>query len=86
MKKAFRNAFNALKKQGVPVKEYIDHDRYNFWISAEEPNSHQFCDYYDGAFIPDWEFGVSPVITETLRKYGLFAEWQNPAQLNVWEA
>lgn len=31
------------------------------------------------------KLGVSPVITGTLRKYGLFAEWQNPAQLTVWE-
>ena len=84
MKRNFRLAFNALKKQGVPVKEYWD-DQPNFWISAEESDSYKFCDYYDGYQIPDWEFGVSPVITETLRKYGLWAEWQNPAQLNVWE-
>lgn len=84
MKRAYRNAFNALKKLGVPVREYW-YDEDNFWISAEESNSHEFCDYYEGYRIPDWEFGVSPVITQTLRKYGLFAEWQNPAQLSVWE-
>jgi len=83
MKRDFRNAFNALKKLGVPVREYGG-DEPNFWITAED--GHDFCNYYDGHMIPDWEFGVSPVITQTLRKYGLFAEWQNPAQLTVWEA
>ena len=85
MKRAYRNAFNALKKLGVPVREYWT-DEDNFWISAEDSDSYKFCNYYDGHMIPDWEFGVSPVITQTLRKYGLFAEWQNPAQLSVWEA
>ena len=85
MKRDFRNAFNALKKLGVPVREYHGEEP-NFWISAEESASSDFCNYYDGHMIPDWEFGVSPVITGTLRKYGLFAEWQNPAQLTVWEA
>ena len=83
MKRAYRNAFNALKKLGVPVRETNDGE--SFWISAEDSESYRFCDYYDGYLIPDWEFGVNPLITETLRKYGLFAEWQNPAQLNVWE-
>jgi len=82
MKRAYRNAFNALKKLGVPVRQYHT-DEDNFWISAED--GHEFCDYFDGYRIPDWEFGVSPVIFNTLRKYGLFAEWQNPAQLSVWE-
>jgi len=85
MKRAYRNAFNALKKLGVPVREYWT-DEDNFWISAEESNSYAWCDYFDGYRIPDWEFGVHPAITNTLRKYGLFAEWQNPAQLSIWEA
>jgi len=84
MKRDFRNAFNALKKLGVPVREYHGEEP-NYWISAEESASSEFMNYYDGHMIPDWEFGVSPVITQTLRKYGLFAEWQNPAQLTVWE-
>ena len=83
MKKNFRTAFNRLQKLGVPVRE--TNDGLRFWISAEESDSYKFCDYYDGYMIPDWEFGVSPVITETLNKYGLWHEWQNPAQLNVWE-
>ena len=85
MKRNFRLAFNALTKLGVPVREFNYNGEDKFWISAEDSESYRFCDYYDGYLIPDWEFGVSPVITDTLRKYGLWAEWQNPAQLNVWE-
>jgi hypothetical protein len=84
MKRNFRTAFNRLKKLGVPVREYRD-EQPNFWISAEEDTSSLWCDYFDGYRIPDWEFGVNPAITTTLRELGLFAEWQNPAQLTVWE-
>jgi hypothetical protein len=84
MKRPFRNAFNALKKLGVPVREYHE-DKYNFWISAEDSDSYKWCDYYDEYRMDDWEFGVHPLIRETLKKYGLFAEWENPAQLSVWE-
>ena len=31
------------------------------------------------------EFGVSPVITKTLAKYGLHAEWINAGELGVYE-
>ena len=85
MKRNFRSAFNALKKLGVPVREYNYNGEDKFWISAEESESYRFLNYYDGYRIPGWEFGVSPAITDTLRKYGLWTEWQNPAQLNVWE-
>ena len=89
MKRNHRLAFNALKKIGAPVYERSDIE--NFQISAEGIYGEYdrdtiWADYYDGRNIPDWEFGVNPLITETLRKYGLFAEWQNPAQLTVWEA
>lgn len=84
MKRNFRTAFNRLQKLGVPVKEYGGEEP-NFWISAEEGGSYLWCDYFDGYRIPDWEFGVHPAITSTLRELGLFAEWQNPAQLTVWE-
>ena len=71
MKRAYRTAFNRLTKLGVPVRETNDGE--SFWISAEDSESYRFCDYYDGYLIPDWEFGVSPVITKTLRDLGLFA-------------
>lgn len=85
MQAKYRNAYNALKKLGVPVFTNADHeDRGNFGISAEEPESFEFVNYYSMA--SDWVFGVSPVVENALRKYGLFAEWQNPGALSVHEA
>jgi len=82
MKRDYRNALNALNKLGVP--NYQRSDMEHFAISAEEPDSYKFCDYY--AYMrDDWEFGVSPVITETLAKYGLHAEWINAGELGVYE-
>jgi hypothetical protein len=82
MKRNYRNAFNALNKLGVPT--YQRSDMEHFAISAEDADSYKFCDYY--AYMrEDWEFGVSPVITDTLRKYGLHAEWINAGELGVYE-
>jgi hypothetical protein len=82
MKRAYRNALNALNKLGVPT--YQRSDMEHFAISAEDAESYKFCDYY--AYMrEDWEFGVSPVITNTLRKYGLHAEWINAGELGVYE-
>lgn len=83
MTRNHRLAFNALKKLGIPVYERSDIE--NFQISAEHEESHKFCDYYDGYRINDWEFGVSPAIFNTLRKYGLHAEWINPGELGVYD-
>jgi hypothetical protein len=84
MKRAYRNAFNALTKQGLGSMLYQRSDMENFAISAEEPISYKFCDYY--AYMrEDWEFGVSPTITEILNKYGLHAEWINAGELGVYE-
>jgi len=82
MKRAYRNALNALKKLGVPT--YQRSDMEHFAISAEDAESYKFCDYY--AYMrEDWEFGVSPAITKTLAKYGLHAEWINAGELGVYE-
>jgi hypothetical protein len=82
MKRNYRNALNALTKLGVPT--YQRSDMEHFAISAEDADSYKFCDYY--AYMrDDWEFGVSPAITETLGKYGLHAEWINPGELGVYE-
>ena len=82
MKRAYRNALNALKKLGVPT--YQRSDMEHFAISAEDADSYKFCDYY--AYMrDDWEFGGSPAITKTLDKYGLHAEWINPGELGVYE-
>ena len=85
MKRAYRNAFNALNKLGLGSMLYQRSDMANFGISAEESISYMYCDYYEGHRMEDWEFGVSPVITKTLAKYGLHAEWVNPGELGVYE-
>jgi hypothetical protein len=69
---------------------YERSDIENFQISAEGIAGNYdrdtcWADYYDGRNIPDWEFGVNPLITETLSKYGLHAEWINPGELGVYE-
>jgi hypothetical protein len=82
MKRNYRNALSALTKLGVPT--YQRSDMEHFAISAEDAESYKFCDYY--AYMrDDWEFGVSPVITDTLSKYDLHAEWINPGELGVYE-
>ena len=82
MKRDYRNALTALTKLGVPT--YQRSDMEHFAISAEDADSYKFCDYY--AYMrEDWEFGVSPVITKTLAKYNLHAEWINPGELGVYE-
>lgn len=83
MKRQFRNAFNALKKLGVPV--YVRDDMGGrFQISAEEPESYKWADYYAYARA-GWDFGVNPLIDQVLKKYGLFSEWINPGELGVYE-
>lgn len=82
MKRQYRYAYNALKKLGVPVYVRDDMDG-RFQISAEEPNSYQWLDYYDGHML--WDFGVNPKIDEVLAKYGLHSEWINAGELGVYE-
>jgi hypothetical protein len=79
MKANYSRAFRALEKIGVPVIE----DGEYFRIDAEAENSFQFCDYYNE--FGQWDFGVSPEVSETLAKYGLHAEWINPGELGVYE-
>jgi hypothetical protein len=47
MKRQYIKAFNALKKLGVPVYVRDDMDG-RFQISAEEPDSYKWADYYEG--------------------------------------
>lgn len=85
MKRQFRLAYNALKKIGVPV--YVRDDMNGrFQISAEDPESYKWADYYEGDMRPGWIFGVNPQINEVLKKYQLFPEWINPGELGVYEA
>ena len=88
MTRNHRLAFNALKKIGCPVYERSDIE--NFQISAEGIYDYYdrdtvWADYYDGYRILDWEFGINPLITNTLRRYGLHAEWINAGEIGVYD-
>jgi hypothetical protein len=84
MKRKYIKAFNALKKLGVPVYEHAD-DKGNFSISAEEPDSYKWANYYPEYNQWDGE-NTNPVMDSELKKHGLYAEWQNPGRLSVYEA
>ncbi len=86
MKREYIKAFNTLKKLGCPVYEHPD-DRGNFSIDLEAPTEAgiTWADYYDGYMIPGWDFGINPEITKVLDNQGLFAEWQNPGRLVVYQ-
>ena len=82
MKRNARNAYNALKKMGVPVFEREDLPY--FGISAEDEESYRFLDYwgeYRGGF--PW---ISEEVEAVLSKYRLFAEWENPGAVGVYDA
>jgi hypothetical protein len=84
MKKAYVKAFNELTKLGCPVfnrSDYVD----GFFISAEGSNSDEWADYYNTY---PWQWNgetTNPKIDEVLKKYKLFAEWNNPGCLQVFE-
>jgi hypothetical protein len=82
MKRNFRLAFNALQKLGVPVYVRDDMDG-RFQISAEEPDSYKWANYYESP--SSWVFGVNPQVDATLGEYGLFSEWINPGELGVYQ-
>ena len=87
MTRNHRLAFNSLKKIGCPVYERSDIE--NFQISAEGiyddyDRDTLWADYYDGRNIPGWDFGINPLISDILAKYGLHAEWINPGEIGVY--
>ena len=85
MKKPYTAAYRALKVMGVPVFANEIHAKLgNFSISAEEPSSAEWCDYYGSPY--DWEFGVSPELEAVLSQFGLMCEWINAGCLGVYEA
>ena len=85
MKKPYKQAYQALKVLGVPVFTNEDHDRLgNFSINAETSEGHRWADYYVSP--QSWVFGVSPELEAVLAQFGLFAEWQNPGCLGVYES
>ena len=77
-------AYMALKTLGVPVFVNEDNEKLgNFFINAEEAVSAQWVDWY--ARNEEWVFGVHPAVEAVLQRFGLFAEWQNPGCLGVYE-
>lgn len=80
-----RAAFNALKKIGAPVFERSDVGA--FVISAENNDETQWADYYmEFGINRDSEIpGVHPDICSILDKYNIYAEWENPGALIVFE-
>lgn len=82
MKRKYRDAYNALKTLGVPLFERDDQPG-RFFISAEHPESDNWCNYYSQR--SDWVFGVHPAVEAVLDQHGLFAEWENPGCLVVCE-
>ena len=84
MKKPSSTAYHVLKIMGVPVFTNEDNDELgNFFISAEEPTSSAWVDYY--ALPNHYIFGVNPTLDAVLAQHGLMAEWVNPGFLGVYE-
>ena len=84
MKRIYTKAFNQLKKLGCPVFERSDYD--GFYISAEEPDSYLWCDFY--AYANNiWKGETTcPKLEDILSKCGLFCEWENGGCLIVHPA
>jgi len=89
MKRAYVEAYNKLKKMGVPVFVHIDSDIRDggFSISGEEENSQMWVNYYAGCGSFDFWGGdnVNPKLTDVLDKHKLYAEWVNPGMLSVYQ-
>lgn len=81
MKRNARTAFNKLKKLGVPV--YETSDTSHFGISAEDENSYLWLDYY-GEFRGGYPF-VHEDVEQILNENNLFAEWENPGCMTVYD-
>ena len=84
MTKNHRKAFNKLRALGVPLFERRDHPT-GFFISAEDENSYEWVDYWNMSRDRWNGEKVRPEIREVLEPLGLFAEWENPGCLAVWE-
>ena len=83
MKAEFKKAYKKLEALGVPLFERTDHPD-GFFISAEHEGSSQWLNYLEPR--KDWGFEkVNPKIREVLEPLGLFAEWENPGCLGVYE-
>jgi len=82
MNSQFQKAFDALEKMGCPVIEGVD----SFCISGEDNGDVCWANYCHGSRSGALDdFGVNNKINAVLESFGLFAEWNNPGMLGVYE-
>ena len=85
MNRNAKKAFTALKAIGCPVFER-EGESSHFCISAEDNTKEIWADYYEGCRMLGFSFGISPKITAILNAHSLFAEWDDPGSLSVFDA
>lgn len=85
MKNKFKKAYTELKELKAPVMLGGWNGENTFRISGEDNCETCWADYYQEYTPSRWDFGINPIITRVLEKYGLYAEWQNAGVLNVYE-
>lgn len=87
MKRHARTAYEALKKMGAPVFTNVDCEgQYgpHFKLSGEQNYDWIWADYY-GEFDSGYPT-ICPKVEAVLEKNGLFAEWENPGCVSVYDA
>jgi hypothetical protein len=80
-------AFNEIEALGAPVKDST-HNGGHFYLDGEAEMAELFLDYHSTtALSKTWgDWTVSDKIQDILAANGLFAEWQNPAVLCIFDA
>lgn len=73
------DAFLKLQSMGCPVRTWYEGDRGHFWISAEEPESSEWLDYWNMKLMCG-----SEILNDVLEHHGLYFEWQNSAVACVY--
>lgn len=81
MKDHAQKAFDELKAINVPVFERDDIEY--FGLSGEDGDYR--VDYYNEDLGTLAEFGIDNAIIDILKKYDLFAEWEDPASATVYD-
>ena len=89
------NPTEALKElQAIKAPVFVHEDsEYHFVISGEcnfapQYGDEYWADYYvmtDGGSKCLDDFGVSPKLNEILNKHGLYAEWNDPGTIHVYD-
>lgn len=81
MKAKAQKAFNELKAMNVPVFERDDIEY--FGISGEDGDYR--IDYYN-TDCESADFGIDNTVNDILIKNNLFAEWESPASVTVYDS